>query len=203
MLIDLHNHTRRHSSCSRLAPEELVRLAVDAGLDAIAITEHDSYFEPDLAAALEHKFENKIRIFVGMEATVIESHVLVFGERIPEGPYGSLDELLAHTRQQETATVLAHPLRWGGLDRFDNEGEIAAFFGLFDAVEVKSANLSRREQDAGLALCRRLQCPMAAGSDAHSPEMAARYATEFDVPIMNDSDLVRALRGGRFRPRAL
>ena len=43
MLIDLHNHTSTLSDDSLITPEELVEGAKDAGLDGVAITEHD-YF---------------------------------------------------------------------------------------------------------------------------------------------------------------
>ena len=40
-LIDLHSHT--NESDGTLSPEELVRLAVDSGLEALAITDHDTF----------------------------------------------------------------------------------------------------------------------------------------------------------------
>ena len=42
MLIDLHCHTK-YSGDSRLEPDELIQAARSYGLDAICITEHDSF----------------------------------------------------------------------------------------------------------------------------------------------------------------
>jgi 3',5'-nucleoside bisphosphate phosphatase len=47
-LIDLHTHTTE--SDGSLAPEELVRAAVDCGLEALAITDHDTFGGYDQAA---------------------------------------------------------------------------------------------------------------------------------------------------------
>ena len=41
---------------------------------------------------------------------------------------------------------------------------------------------------------------MTAGSDAHKVEQIGAAATEFDNPIAGLNDLIRELKGGRFRP---
>ena len=47
MLIDLHNHTSRYSDDSLLSPEHLIEVAKKAGLDGIAVTEHDFFWDHD------------------------------------------------------------------------------------------------------------------------------------------------------------
>jgi predicted metal-dependent phosphoesterase TrpH len=77
MKLDLHLHT----TCSdgQLTPEELVRLASDRGLDAIAITDHDTVdgIDPALIAAT---FHNNLEIVPGIEINTFfgkqEVHVL-------------------------------------------------------------------------------------------------------------------------------
>jgi predicted metal-dependent phosphoesterase TrpH len=46
-MIDLHTHTNQ--SDGSLAPEELVKAAVDAGLEALGVTDHDTFSGYDLA----------------------------------------------------------------------------------------------------------------------------------------------------------
>ncbi|MBI2658421.1 PHP domain-containing protein [Candidatus Woesearchaeota archaeon] len=61
--IDLQSHTT--ASDGELAPEELVDLAIEKGLSAIAITDHDSV--ASLKAAIEHSKGKNIEIVTGVE----------------------------------------------------------------------------------------------------------------------------------------
>lgn len=74
--VDLHIHTV--FSDSSLTPEEVVEQAVRAGLEAIAITDHDS--TDGIEPALEHAKDHPIEIIPGVElATIFEGkeiHIL-------------------------------------------------------------------------------------------------------------------------------
>lgn len=62
-MIDLHSHTTASDGTS--APDELVRLAVQAGLDALAITDHDTFAGYD--QALPHARALGLRLICGIE----------------------------------------------------------------------------------------------------------------------------------------
>jgi predicted metal-dependent phosphoesterase TrpH len=68
MLIDLHVHTPRYSSCARSAPEEMVARAQEVGLDGLVITEHHVVWPADELAALQARFP-AVRLFRGVEIT--------------------------------------------------------------------------------------------------------------------------------------
>jgi len=42
--IDMHNHTTLSSQCSVLDVRDLIRLSIEAGLDAICVTEHNTMY---------------------------------------------------------------------------------------------------------------------------------------------------------------
>lgn len=203
MLVDLHNHTTAFSSCSVLEPGTMLERAVAAGLDALAVTEHDHYFDGLPLAELERQAAGRIRLFIGIEHTLPGFHVLAFGERLGTGPWASAEELCAAAADRATALVLAHPWRWGAAESFPDEAALAAFLRCFHAIEVRSANLTPAQQAVGLAFCAAHGIPVCAGSDAHSPEMAATFATRFEKTLNNEAELADALRAGRCTPVTL
>ena len=72
MKLDLHVHTG-HSFDSSGEPAEIIRAAEAAGLDAIAITDHDTMS----AVGLVKKLSSKITIIPGMEITSMQgTHVI-------------------------------------------------------------------------------------------------------------------------------
>ena len=77
MLIDLHTHSRPASGDSALDADELVRRAAAAGLDGVALTEHD-YLRPASEGG-ELSERHGIVVLCGIEVTTDIGHVLVFG----------------------------------------------------------------------------------------------------------------------------
>ena len=77
MLIDLHNHTSRYSDDSLLPPEHLIDEAKKAGLDGIAITEHDFFWDHDELVNLGKRME--FLVIPAVEINTDEGHLLVFG----------------------------------------------------------------------------------------------------------------------------
>ena len=203
MLIDLHNHTSLFSACSIITPGELVDLALQRGLDGLVFTEHDAWFDDAIRKKLQERIGNELRLFTGIEHTVPGFHVLSIGERIPTGPWDSLEELESRAENRNVALILAHPWRWGAVDRFRDEVDQLEFFRRFDAIEILSDNLEPEEQVSGGEFCKNYGLTVCGGSDAHSPAMAATYATRFQETIHDELDLAAAIRSGDTFPEKL
>src|SRR4030042_456596 len=73
MKIDLHVHTN-YSICSNMSPQEAIKAAEEAGLDAIALANHD--IKPK-----QFKGNNKIKVINGVEVTTKEGHLLVLNTK--------------------------------------------------------------------------------------------------------------------------
>ena len=72
MLADLHTHST--ASDGTLSPGDVVRAAADAGLDVVALTDHDTYRGwPDAAAA----GETGVRLVRGIEISCVDAHISV------------------------------------------------------------------------------------------------------------------------------
>lgn len=82
--IDLHTHS--HYSDGSMPPEELVKLAKDSGLRAIAITDHDTFDGVTEAVAAGKKYG--IEVIPGIEFSAVstgETHILGLGIDVTNG----------------------------------------------------------------------------------------------------------------------
>jgi len=76
LILDLHVHTSVGSSDSVIDPEDIVKIARQAGLDGVCITEH-GVSKSELAEKLSHKKD--FLVLSGIEATTELGDILVFG----------------------------------------------------------------------------------------------------------------------------
>ena len=197
MLIDLHVHTTRYSAgCSVLEPGELAPAAKRAGLDGVAICEHQCRWDQSELDSLEG---NGTLFWAGREMDFVNMHVLVFGLK---GDLPRAADAMAFAREVDSlggAAVLAHPFRFGRLIDLPND-ELAKIWGAFHAVEALTLSHLPQENRAALAAAEALGICATGGSDAHAARDVGRFCTSFQAHIATEADLVQALRNGACRP---
>ncbi|VTS03567.1 PHP domain-containing protein [Tuwongella immobilis] len=199
MKFDLHLHTSRHSPDSIMHPHELVRRAVEVGLDGIVITEHD-YQWPDDELEELRALAPELVILSGIEVSGRDGDLLVYGAtdatKLRRGMYWV--DLCREAHAQGAATIAAHPNRWG--QQF--EGIYLSKHPELDGIEMLSNNmdddLRRRAKDLRE---RYPQFACLGNSDGHEPEVVGIGFTEFQIPIRNNADLVRAIQGRFCEPK--
>ncbi|MFJ1758196.1 CehA/McbA family metallohydrolase [Kitasatospora sp. NPDC088134] len=124
---DLHAHTVR-SGGGELTPEQLVAEARAAGLDFLAVTEHNQPFD-----AGSWRDTGDLLIVPGQEVVTRTGHWLALGDAADRvGPFGaeSVDRALGEVRAAGGLCVAAHPhAPYPG-------GELMFPLESFDAVEV-------------------------------------------------------------------
>lgn len=184
--VDLHCHTS-HSPDALIAPAELVERAAEAGLDRVAVTDHD-----EITGALEARAIDPERVIVGEEIRCRDGTELIglfLSRRIPPGL--PLQETVARIRDQDGVVYLPHPYAYlrGPVRR---AGRALPFA---DVVEVANARAflpvwNRRAADAA----RGRELPGCAGSDAHFPVELGRAYTE--MPEFRDVESFRAALAG-------
>src|SRR3954454_11938539 len=106
---DLHIHTLASDGVSSVA--EILDFAQDeAGLDVIAITDHERVDAAHAARAMAQARGMRLEVIVGEEVTTRGGHViaLFIEERIR--PWGSLKSTVAQIHAQGGLAIIAHPL---------------------------------------------------------------------------------------------
>ena len=194
MIIDLHFHTQKYSSCSRIPLEQGIKRASSLGLDAICITEHDVFHNYTNVAELERKYG--IKIFSGVEMYTYEGDILCFGlERIPEKRIHA-EELVTSLFESKGATIAAHPFR----DNDRGVKDLICSLSKLTAVEAWNGNTSQKNNLCALDLARHCKIPVTGASDSHRIEKIGCFATKFIASISSEEELIDALRSGEYQP---
>lgn len=193
--IDLHLHTSASHDCLS-EPQAVLARAEAAGLDRIAVTDHN-----ELGAALELAARAPGRVIPGEEVRTVEGFDVIglyLSEPIPKGTPAA--EVCERVHAQGGIVYLPHPFaaRKGGAGR-----HLEALVGRVDVVEVLNARLHRAELNRRAARwAERHGLPGGAGSDAHTlGEIGAAYV-ECPAHPNEAQALLAALEAGRVGGRA-
>jgi predicted metal-dependent phosphoesterase TrpH len=202
-MIDLHIHTKAHSSCSRIDPRDLVFRALEIGLSGIAIVEHGyAWKRSEIENLRESAGSRDLLILRGQEVECELGHLLVFGyyDRIPPG----LDStaIVSEVHENSGLVFVAHPFRSGGNMGLEPE-KLRDRFQNLDGIEVLNSNHSVEENAYALSVWKSLDLVGIGGSDAHSIDRVGSFVTRFSRAIRNEEDLMSELRAGRCEPTQL
>ena len=184
--LDLHVHSAA-SPDGRMTIPELVAAAKAAGLDGVAVCDHDRVWEG------EEKFPDFLLI-PGVEWSTEYGHLLgLFVSQPMER--GSFAETAERIRAQGGLAVLAHPF-----ERSRDPGRIAPIAPLLDGVEVWNGRAERKNRAAN-AMARIFAenhgLRPFAGSDAHVPQELGNGAVTLEVEEATAEAVKAALLTGR------
>jgi predicted metal-dependent phosphoesterase TrpH len=195
--IDLHVHTRERSPCAYSSAEQMIRAAIDSGLDALVISDHDRLVPQEHLCALNAKYA-PFRVFGGVEVTLAREHVLVIGMQaeLLERRWWNYRDLHAFVEEQGGFLALAHPFRFNGRIAVDVERFPP------NALEVHSHNTPRRAEPSIRGLAAVLDAPLLSNSDAHWTGDIGVYYNELDDEPEDVEGLVALLKARAFKPVA-
>lgn len=151
--VDLHIHTcHSHDGC--MTVEEIIRHARAKGLNAVAICDHDRFFDD----AVED-----FPVIRGCEFSTAYGHLLglFLNSPIHETEFSAIVQAI---HEQGGIAVLAHP--------YQRSRDVEAVAHLIDGVEVWNSRACRKNRAANkqaLEFARRHDLLWFAGSDAHVP----------------------------------
>ena len=164
MRVDLHTHTV-YSSDSELALEDAVRGWQRAGIDCVAVTDHNT-----IAGGLALREWAPLRVIVGSEVRTSEGEIigLFLHEEIARGL--TPEETIRHIRDQNGLVMIPHPF-----DRFRQsrltEEALMRILPQVDIMEVFNARTAfeRDNRRADLLASEHGLIPVA-GSDSHTAQ---------------------------------
>ncbi|RMG50864.1 MAG: PHP domain-containing protein [Acidobacteria bacterium] len=202
MLVDLHVHTV-FSGDAVMAPEELIARAEAMELGGIAVTEHDSYAASEATAALAEGSD--LIVFRGIEVATDMGHLLVFGLedddwRTLQNPVTGVvpaRSLVPYVLDRAGVVIAAHPFK----STSPSLGERVLSLSGVNIVEGFNGRCFSDENVRACQLAQAHGLRIVGGSGAHLVSEVGRCVTEFEERIETLSELVAALKAGRFRGR--
>jgi predicted metal-dependent phosphoesterase TrpH len=178
--------------------EAVLRRARAAGLDAVAITDHDT----TVAAreALEQAGREDLVVIPGVEVSTRDGHVLALGV-IDRPPVGEpFEATVGEIRDRGGLAVVPHPFqrsRHGVPKRALVDCDGVEVFNPWAVTGIQNRRARRFARGRGY--------PRLAGSDAHEPDSVGRAHTEVAVEAsgadaLDPEAILDALAAGRTRP---
>ncbi len=174
--IDVQTHSRHSDPCGWTAPTKLVRRAAAAGLDGIALTDHNTMAGVEAASAVA---PSGFHVIPAEEVDTPDGQTigLFLNEKVE--PWQDAEAVLAEIHDQGGLTFAPHPFDpyREGLETID---ELA---GELDAVETLNSRCVRaRFNRRAEAFAREVGLPRLGGSDAHFAHEVGTAHTVIKLP---------------------
>lgn len=183
MKIDLHSHTK-YSHDALCPVSKCIRAARKRGMDAIAVTDHDTTKAWQEAREASKKegipviFGEEIKVRTGGKK-IGEIIGLFLNEDIrPGDPFKVIDQI----RQQGGLVIIPHP--FDGMRGFKT---LSAYVKLIDGIEVMNARVLRdNHNEKALGFAVKNNIAQTGGSDAHSCMEIGKAYTYFEGSTIED-----------------
>lgn len=186
MKADLHIHTS-YSSDSRSSPEEMVKGALDKGIDCIAICDHGK--TKGAIEAIHFAFDKPILIIPGIEIKSKEGDILGLGVQklIPDRL--SARETIKKIKEAGGIVIIPHPFGFN----CNFKGDLKNFKDYVDGIEVLNASIFGSGNQKALAFAQKYNLPFTAGSDAHNPDFIGKAFLEIPRSNLSTEDVFKEI----------
>jgi predicted metal-dependent phosphoesterase TrpH len=182
---DLHVHSF-YSNDSVITPQELVFFAKKAGLDAVAVTDHNNW-----ESARKIAKETDFLIIPGMEVSSLHGHIVALNVSEPIPRDLTADETVERIHRAGGLAIACHPfaLLKGSVGKYVTE----KFDGI-EAINASAFPFARASQKAQ-ETAERLRLPKVAGTDAHWGPIIGRAYTLIESGPTIEEILQAVLKG--------
>ena len=177
MIIDFHTHTH-HSYDSKMKPATILKLAKKRGLDGIVICDHNT-----IKGGIETFNLNKdssFTVIVGAEIYTDAGDITgIFLTK--EITARKFNEVVKEIKAQGGKTILNHPYKGHDLTKVD--------FSKIDFIEGYNSRLNKKDNAKAIALAKKYNIPIIAGSDSHLYNEIANCKTH--ISDIKKMDIIR------------
>ncbi|MBC7126957.1 MAG: PHP domain-containing protein [Candidatus Methanosuratincola petrocarbonis] len=186
ILLDAHVHTNS-SPDSSLTPGQLLERLKTKGINAVAVTDHDTL--DGYRRVLDTKGFGEILVLPGIEVTTDLGDIILLG--ITEAIVSrDAFEVVDMARAAGGIIVAPHPFDW----KRASLGEKSAMLGV-DLIEGVNGKCSKDENQQAKEFAKAIGVPIVGGSDAHDKAQVGAVVNVLECEKDLDS-LLAALRKG-------
>jgi predicted metal-dependent phosphoesterase TrpH len=186
---DLHVHTT-YSEDSTITPKELVFYAKKRGLNAVAVTDHNS-----LEGAFKIAKETDFLVIPGMEVSSRDGHIVALNvqELIPRDLGAA--ETVERIHRAGGVAIACHPF---ALFKGSIGGSVSSKFDAIEVINARAFPFARSVRQAEKTAAD-LKLSRVAGTDAHyGPQIGYAYTAMESEP--NVEAIAKAIVDGRCKP---
>ncbi|MDI9644396.1 MAG: PHP domain-containing protein [Candidatus Verstraetearchaeota archaeon] len=186
ILLDAHVHTNS-SPDSSITPKQLLERMKLRGMNAVAITDHDTL--EGYRRVMDTRGFSEYIVIPGIEVSTTIGDLIVLG--IQEA-FNTTDafEVAQMARELGGVLVAPHPFDW----RRASLGERSALLGV-DLIECANGKCGNKENQQAKEFAKAVGIPVIGGSDAHEKQQIGSVLNVIDCDWEIDS-LLAALRRG-------
>lgn len=194
--VDLHTHSvySKHRIWGNEAfgtPKQMIKFAMKNGLNALAITDHDSM----KGSLIGMEYAKSLKDFVlipGSEVSSLGGHILALGirENVQKGL--SVQETIDRIHQLGGIAIAPHP--YSGFPRTSSLKDSIKKYR-FDVVEVLNGGTRMRDNRKAYRVAKEMNYPMSGGSDAHYWKDIGAIYNVVDCDLSVD-DILESLKKG-------
>jgi predicted metal-dependent phosphoesterase TrpH len=176
---DFHIHSN-HSFDGFMNPETILKICHKAGMNTVAITDHDTMSGYEQGRKHAHEFG--IDLIPGIEISTDAGDIVALNvnEPIRSRDWESVVDAI---HAQGGLAIMPHPYR--------SHREIEAIASKCDLIETFNGRTSEKENRLAAELAARLDKPPIAGSDAHVRRELGWVINEFDSFLSFEKTVVR------------
>lgn len=187
MRFDLHIHSN-FSSDSNLPIDDILKQAVKAGLDGIAICDHNTVEGSLFAIKRAQEMNLSLLVIPGIEVSTTEGHIIVLGVRDNIKPDLTPEETIRIAKEKGGIAIAAHPFKMQSIGNVD---------GLdIDAVETFNSRCLFGENAQAKEMAQSIGKSQVGGSDSHLLATIGFGFTEIKAE-KNEAAVLQAIREGR------
>ena len=181
MKLDLHIHTH-YSKCSNLNPSQAIQLAEKAGLDAIALVNHD--LKPQ-------KYESKqVKVIPGVEVSTKQGHLLIINT-LKEFKAGEDAQEVINQASKDALIIIPHAF---DITRHGMGKHIKKLKG-YHAIELNARCLFNKFNNKARAYAETYDKPLVGGSDSHFKEEIGNAYTSVNASSV--SEAIQKIKQGK------